>query len=62
MKKTIKTAYCFKCGKKLERVSLSSDLASIFGPSTYYCKNVKCEHFGVITIGVRYKEKKNDNT
>jgi hypothetical protein len=57
MKRTPKH-YCVKCEKKLEPITLGGfDALALLSErySTFFCKNNKCEHFGVITIAARSK-------
>jgi len=52
MKKVKSKYYCLKCERELEKSAIGSmdALASFFTPQPMYCKNKKCEHFGVVVL------------
>jgi len=54
----MKKAKCIKCGKELVNQPIGGfDVLSILSPyQTFYCKNKKCEHFGVVTLAKALKK------
>jgi hypothetical protein len=51
------TKWCLKCKKGLGGVSTSLDVFGIGTSSGLYCKNSKCERYGLVTVLFLEEEK-----
>lgn len=59
LKERKKPKYCLVCKKEMKITSMgggSLDFLNL-GNDVFYCKNKKCDRFGVITVGYAPKKK-----